>query len=161
MVFGCNRLERPVSLLFCYAVVMIGLGLVYPIMAIPSRAADFIGPASLDGSSSVSRNNPDDWAAIQWLDEHALDGVPEGSLPVILEAPSVPPTGGSYTYDGRISAFTGFPTVLGWAVHESQWRGNYDEQGLREPDIATNTTSDGRAVLICYKWDVVGVILGC
>jgi uncharacterized membrane protein len=159
-----DRLERPVSrLLFSLgAVVMIGLGLVYPIMAIPSRAADFRGPASLDGSSSVSRNNPDDWSAIQWLDEHALDGVPEGSLPVILEAPSVPPTGGSYTYDGRISAFTGFPAVLGWAVHESQWRGNYDEQGLREPDIATiYTTSDGRTALdLLHKWDVSYVILG-
>jgi YYY domain-containing protein len=159
-----DQLERPASriLFLLGAVLVIGLGLVYPVMAIPSRAANFIGPANLDGSSTVARDNPDDWAAIQWLDANALEGIPDGSVPVILEAPSVPPTGGSYTYEGRISAFTGFPAVLGWAVHESQWRGNYDEQGKREPDIATiYTTSDGQTALdLLHKWNVSYVILG-
>jgi uncharacterized membrane protein len=52
--------------------------------------------------------------------------------------------------------------VLGWAVHESQWRGNYDEQGKREPEIATiYTTSDGQTALdLLHKWDVSYVILG-
>jgi uncharacterized membrane protein len=47
-------------------------------------------------------------------------------------------------------------------VHESQWRGNYDEQALREPDIATiYTTSDGQTTLdLLHKWDVSYVILG-
>ena len=159
-----DRLERPASrvLFVLGAVLLIGLGLVYPIMAIPSRAAGFTGPANLDGSSAVANSNPDDWAAIQWLDANAQQGLPAGSVPVILEAPSVPPTGGSYTYVGRISAFTGFPSVLGWAVHESQWRGNYDEQGKREPDIATIfTTSDGQTALdLLHKWNVSYVILG-
>jgi YYY domain-containing protein len=158
-----DRLGKPASrLLFLLgAVIVIGLGMVYPIMAIPSRAADFKGPANLDGSSSVASNNPDDWAAIQWLNENALNGVPVGSVVVILEAPSVPP-GGSYTYEGRISAFSGFPTLLGWAVHESQWRGNYAEQGKREPDIATiYTTSDAQTALdLLHKWEVSYVILG-
>jgi len=159
-----DQLERPASrwLFSLGAILFIGLGLVYPVMAIPSRAADFKGPANLDGSSSIARNNPDDWAAIQWLDANAEQGVPDGSVPVILEAPSVSPTGGSYTYEGRVSAFTGFPAVLGWAVHESQWRGNYDEQARREPDIATiYTTSDGQTALdLLHKWNVSYVILG-
>jgi uncharacterized membrane protein len=154
-----DRLERPASrlLFMLVAVFLIGLGMVYPLMAIPSRAADFKGPANLDGSSGVASHNPDDWAAIQWLDANALKGIPAGSVPIILEAP-----GGSYTYEGRISAFTGFPSVLGWAVHESQWRGNYDEQGKREPDIATiYTTSDAQTTLdLLHKWSVSYVILG-
>ena len=119
-------------------------------------------PANLDGASSIAMNNPDDWAAIQWLDANAGQGMPSGSVPVILEAPSVPPAGGSYHYEGRISTFTGFPAVLGWAVHESQWRGNYDEQAKREPDIATiYTTSDVQVTLdLLHKWDVSYVILG-
>jgi YYY domain-containing protein len=159
-----DRLERPASrLLFLLgATLAIGLGLVYPLVAIPSRAADFKGPANLDGSSSIAKANPDDWAAIQWLNDNARTGLPAGAVPTILEAPSVPPTGGSYTYEGRISAFTGFPTVLGWAVHESQWRGNYDEQGLRDPDIAAiYTTSDGQIALdLLRKWDVSYIIVG-
>ena len=155
-----DRLKKPAGrvLFVSVAVLFIGLGLVYTVMAIPSRAGDFIGPANLDGSSSVAKNNPDDWAAIQWLDANAEQGVPAGSVPVILEAP----WGGSYNYAGRISVFTGFPTVLGWAGHEGQWRGSYDEQGKREPDIATiYTTSDGQTMLdLLHKWKVDYVILG-
>jgi uncharacterized membrane protein len=144
------------------AVLFIGLGMIYPLMAIPSRAGGFTGPANLDGASSIALANPDDWAAIQWLDANAEQGFPSGDVPVILEAPSVYPWGGSYHYEGRISTFSGFPTVLGWAMHESQWRGNYDEQGLREPDIATiYSTSDGLTMLdLLHKWNVDYVILG-
>jgi YYY domain-containing protein len=154
-----DRLEKPLSrvLFVSGATLFIGLGLVYTVMAIPSRAGDFKGPANLDGSSSIAMNNPDDWAAIQWLDANAEQGVPSGSVPVILEAP----WNGSYNYDGRISVFTGFPTVLGWAGHEGQWRGSYDEQNKREPDIATiYTTSDGQTALaLLHKWNVSYVIL--
>jgi YYY domain-containing protein len=155
-----DRLKKPaIRVVFVSgAVLFIGLGLVYTVMAIPSRAADFTGPANLDGASSVASNNPDDWAAIQWLDKNAATGMTAGNVPVILEAPWE----GSYNYNGRISVFTGFPTVLGWAGHEGQWRGNYDEQNKREPDIATiYTTSDGQTMLdLLHKWSVEYLILG-
>jgi uncharacterized membrane protein len=159
-----DRIRKPVIRVAftAGAILFIGLGLVYTVMAIPSRAGDFRESADLDGASSIISNNPDDWAAIQWLDANAEHGLPAGDVPVILEAPSVPPKGGSYTYEGRISAFSGFPTVLGWAVHESQWRGNYDQQAIREPDIAAiYTTSDGQTTLdLLHKWHVDYVILG-
>jgi len=159
-----DRFEKSLSrvLFVSGAVLFIGLGLVYTVMAIPSRVGDFKAAANLDGASSIAINNPDDWATIQWLDANAEQGLPAGNVPVILEAPSVPPWGGSYTYEGRISAFSGFPTVLGWAVHESQWRGSYDEQSRREPDIATiYTTPDGQTALaLLHKWNVSYVIIG-
>ncbi len=165
-----DRLEKPaIRLLFVLgATLFIGLGLVYTVMAIPTRAADFNGPANLDGASTIANTYPDDWAAIQWLDANAETGMPAGSVPVILEAPSVPLLvggairGGSYSYEGRISTFSGFPTVLGWSLHEGQWRGNYIEQNKREPDIATiYTTSDGQTMLdLLHKWNVNYVILG-
>ena len=54
------------------------------------------------------------------------------------------------------------PALLGWAVHESQWRGNYIEQGKREPDIQTiYTTKDGQLALqLLQKWDVRYVVVG-
>lgn len=112
------------------AVFMIALGLLYPVLAIPARAGEYGGAPTLDGSAYLFDMYPDDFAAIAWLNENV-----EGA-PVILEAP-----GGSYDYEGRVSAHTGLPTLLGWAGHELQWRGNYDEQARREPDIETLYTS--------------------
>jgi uncharacterized membrane protein len=155
-----DRIRKPAirGLFAAGAVLFIGLGLIYTIMAIPSRAGDFSGIPNLDGASSIAQNNPDDWAAIQWLDANAEQGMSAGSVPVILEAP----WNGSYNYNGRISVFTGYPTILGWAGHEGQWRGNYDQQAIREPDIASiYTTSDGQTMLdLLHKWNVKFVILG-
>ena len=126
-------------------------GLVYTGMASYSRVDGFQHAPVLNGAAPIARAHPDDWAAIEWLRENA-----EG-VPVILEAPGL-----SYDYEGRISAFTGYPAVLGWALHESQWRGNYIEQGKREPDIeAIYTIEDGQRTLeLLQKWDVDYVIVG-
>lgn len=130
-------------------------GMVYPLLSGLNRVQNFTGKPNLDGTSGIAAYYPQDWAAIEWLQKNALKE--DSTVPVILEAP-----GGSYTYEGRISAFTGLPAVLGWAVHESQWRGNYDEQGKREPDIVTiYTTSDPELTLqLLKKWKVNYVIFG-
>ena len=142
---------------------LIGTGLVlaasllYPLMATWSRADAFQSVPNLDGSSGIARGHPDDWAAIEWLNAN-LSGAP-----VILESPSTGALGeGAYTYRGRISAFTGLPTVLGWSNHEGQWRGSYTEQNLREPDIITiYTTGDPQLMLdLLRKWQVEYLIVG-
>ncbi|OQA13786.1 MAG: hypothetical protein BWY63_03363 [Chloroflexi bacterium ADurb.Bin360] len=49
----------------------------------------------------------------------------------------------AYVYEGRVSALTGLPTLLGWGGHQSQWRGNYDEPAAREAALETLfTTTD-------------------
>lgn len=139
------------------AMLLFSLGMLYPLMASWGRVEGFTTEASLDGASNLARNNPDDWLAIEWLNAN-IQGAP-----VILEAPSSTLTqAGSYRYEGRISAFTGLPTVLGWSLHESQWRGNFDEQSVREPDIATiYTTKDAQLALeLLHKWGVEFIILG-
>ncbi|CAN5577449.1 hypothetical protein BH23CHL2_BH23CHL2_18280 [soil metagenome] len=71
---------------------------------------------TLDGAVYLNLTNPSESAGIAWLDAEARDG------DVIVEAP-----GCAYqTLHGvpmnRFSAFTGTPTLLGWANHERQWR---------------------------------------
>jgi uncharacterized membrane protein len=39
--------------------------------------------------------------------------------PVVVEA-----VGEDYSQYGRVSAFTGLPTLLGWPDHQRQWRGS-------------------------------------
>ncbi len=154
-VFG--RLST--SLIKSIVIVLIAAGMVYPIFASYSRVAGFRVTPNLDGTSSLAAYNPDDWAAIAYLNDVARQALANGSssLPVILEAP-----GKSYNYEGRISAFSGMPALLGWSLHESQWRGNYDEQGKREPDIDTIYTSGDAFVTLelLHKWDIDYVILG-
>jgi YYY domain-containing protein len=144
------------SIFLAISLLLIAAGMVYPVMASASRVQGFQTIPNLDGTSNLSKSNPDDWAAINWLRQQAISpGIV--SLPVILEAP-----GKSYNYEGRISAFSGYPAVLGWALHESQWRGNYDEQAKREPDIETIfTTADGSLALdLLRKWQVKYLIIG-
>ncbi len=137
------------------AVLLIAAGMVYPAMGYYSRAEGFRSQPNINGASGVAQDNPDDWAAIEWL--RANTDPQDGDVPTILEAPA-----NSYKYEGRISAFSGDPALLGWAVHESQWRGNYDEQGKREPDIITiYTTKDSQQALeLLKKWRVKFVIVG-
>jgi uncharacterized membrane protein len=107
------------------------VGLTYPAIAIFSKTNNFRPPFgyTLDDFDRVQRENPDEAAAILWL-RSAPDGV-------VAEA-----IGGSYTQYGRISIYTGLPTVLGWRGHEDQWR-DRALQGSRSQDIeALYTTND-------------------
>jgi YYY domain-containing protein len=110
----------------------LAVGLLFPLYAVNSRAMEYRGPltaetrlpATLDGLAQTERFNADEYAALQWLRQQ----VP--GTPVILEA-----VGGQYSAYGRVAAATGLPTVLGWAGHEYQWRGETPEPGEREPAV--------------------------
>ena len=136
------------------ATVLIAAGLIYPLLAIPARSHEYGGPVTLDGTAYLAQAHPDDYVAIAWLEQNV------SGAPVILEAPG--DRFQAYVYEGRVSAHTGLPTLLGWAGHEHQWRGNYDEQSLREPDIETlYTSTDSQEVTaLLDKYDISYVYVG-
>lgn len=129
-------------------------GLLYPVWAVLTKANDFTGSPNLDGTAYLQRNKADDAKMIAWLNAN-VDGAP-----TIVEAPST--RYGAYQYNGRISAFTGLPAVLGWAGHQHQWRGNYDEPARREPLIEElfNTTDTQVASQILSQFKIQYVIVG-
>jgi len=98
---------------------------------------------TLDGSDFFDRIHPDELAAAAWL-----RAAPNG---VIVEASKVD---ASYSDYSRISTYSGFPTVLGWPMHEGQWRGSYEPQGTRQEDIRrlyeTSSWEEALAVLTQY-----------
>jgi YYY domain-containing protein len=104
---------------------------------------------TLDYFNMFKRQNPDDAAAIRWL-QSAPDGV-------VAEA-----IGDSYSAYARVSTLTGLPTVLGWPGHESQWRGGYGPQGSRQSDIETlYATSDwNTAKDIIARYNIRYVFVG-
>jgi uncharacterized membrane protein len=133
------------------ATMLIFAGLIYLALAIPKRAAEQGDLITLDGAEYLAQGRAGDYGAIAWLNEH-VDGTP-----VILETP-----GGGYAYEGRISAHTGLPTVLGWAGHEHQWRGTYDEQSRRQQDIETmyNSVDIDEVLTLLDKYDIRYVYVG-
>jgi YYY domain-containing protein len=108
------------------AVVLIGAALVYPLTATPARVADRIdtgiGP-TLDGiafmrsdKGSWGENNQSftfvqDAAALAWMRTNV------SGTPIVLEAHTE-----AYRWGGRVSIYTGLPTLLGWPWHETQQR---------------------------------------
>jgi uncharacterized membrane protein len=132
-------------------VLLVLIGLVYPVLGIPSKAGDFRGQPTLDGMAFIKNFRADDYAAMKWLQAN----VP--GQPNIVES-----TGGSYTETAWISAFTGLPTILGWDFHEYQWRGNSTEANERRPDIEQiYQSADPQQVLnLLEKYNVEYVYLG-
>lgn len=100
--------------------------LIYPAFSIPGfygsiEPKNFQG---LDGLNFLARKYPEDYQAIIWSEKN----LPQSAI--ILEA-----AGDSYTDYGRVSAFTGRPTVQGWIVHEWLWRGGYDLPAKRASQV--------------------------
>ncbi len=105
-------------------ILLIAASVVYPSVSVMIKTSHFSNQPTLDGSAYLRHRYSADREGIEWLRNNAKGN------PVVLEA-----TGGQYSDFARVSTFTGLTTVLGWAGHELQWRGNYDEPSKRIPDI--------------------------
>ncbi|MBK9924538.1 MAG: hypothetical protein IPP66_04525 [Anaerolineales bacterium] len=117
----------PLAVYTLVMVLVIVVGLAFPVFAFPTRTDDFKvehpEQRTLDGSTYLANVMPDDYQAIQFM-----KGLEFG---VIAEA-----VGGQYSEYARMATFTGMPTVLGWPGHEGQWRDG-SLQGSRNQDIET------------------------
>jgi uncharacterized membrane protein len=93
--------------------------LIYPVWGTYHRCQRFRGGAqspvpylpTLNGTAYIKQRYPGEYNALGWVREN----IPAGA--VILEA-----TGDPYSFHGRVSTFTGHPTLLGWGNQESLWR---------------------------------------
>ncbi len=119
-------------------VALVLAALIYPVMAVAARTDNLTQPRSLDGTSYMAYDtmNSGDQYAIAWLNTHVSGDE------VIVEAA----TYNEYTRLGRVSAFTGLPTLMGWGGHEVQWRYNW----LQQPERANTITQRLDAVNQIY-----------
>ncbi|GFO96521.1 hypothetical protein ig2599ANME_0710 [groundwater metagenome] len=116
-----------------------------------ARTEGWNGSASLDGIAFLKKADYGDYDAIFWVKRN-LNGTP-----VILEAPGV-----SYKDNSRISAYTGIPTVVGWAGHEYVLRNSWGEIStrIREVDAIYDTEDNNEAIVLLRKYNVSYVYVG-
>jgi YYY domain-containing protein len=133
-------------------IVVIALGLFYPVFSLPSKTDNFkaANPSqrTLDGSAYLAGFLPEDYQAFAFM-KTLQPGV-------VAEA-----VGGQYSEYARVATFTGMPAVLGWPGHEAQWR-NSALQGNRQNDIQTlYTTPDWNTALeILNRYNIRYVYVG-
>jgi len=132
-------------------VILLFISLTYPVLGVANKTNNF-NPTlgwTLDDFVRIQRNTPDEAAGIEWL-----RSAPYG---VVAEA-----VGGGYTAYGRISEYTGLPTVINWPDHESQWGRTSADMGTRQDDIKTlYSTSDWQAALaIINQYNIQYIYIG-
>ncbi len=137
---------------------LIGLGLLYPALAIPTRL-DNTTPPTLDAilgtaNSPLYPNARDAYLAAQWLNQNTV------GTPILLEASDDDAT--IRPARSRLSAWTGLPTLVGWYEHETQWRGSDAIQRQRLPDITTiySTTDEDTARSLLQRYNVAYILVG-
>jgi YYY domain-containing protein len=123
--------------------VLLAAATVYPVAGSYSRSSGFGPTPTLAGLGWLSARAPSDVQGIHWLSKN-LKGEP-GVLEAIAD-----------DFDarghGRVSVFTGLPTVIGWVGHEIQWG---HQPGRRWDDVhtiyATRDVRTARALLARYR----------
>ncbi len=100
----------------------------YSLSAVVGKGA-FDQAPTLDGLAFIGEDSAE-YRAIERIRDDA------GSESAVLEAFDSASYYGNGPF-GRVSASTGVPTVLGWAGHESQWRGSDAPYAGRPEDIET------------------------
>lgn len=148
-------------------VVLVLSAAIYPVLGTQDRLRDrfggYVTPLTLNGVAFMEgvafrEHSGDliylaaDYEGIRWLQQNVV-----GS-PVVLEA--VTP---SYRWGGRVSMYTGLPSVIGWQWHQEQQRWGYAyEVGRRIRDVQTIYSTDDVEVAlgVMRKYDVRYVYLG-
>jgi YYY domain-containing protein len=121
-------------------VLVLAAGLVYPVTATFARTEGFAGPRTLDGFAWLRHFQPNEYRALMWLREHSE---PDD---IVLEG-----YGDAYGDGGRVSSRTGTPTLLGWWIHEINWRGDKPDfaqrAGVIEQIYRSNDPAEMRRLL--------------
>ncbi|MEN6479650.1 MAG: DUF2298 domain-containing protein, partial [Anaerolineales bacterium] len=138
----------------------------YPVFAVYGRAIDRWPDVSyhgLDGTAymrqAIYQDEPADYIlandleAIHWLQDHVV-----GSPTIAEGATSL------YRWGGRVSVYTGLPTIIGWDWHQRQQRAAYSgsvvDWRLADLDTLYNSTDPQEALTIIDRYDVALIYVG-
>ncbi len=129
---------------------LIGVGCGYVVPATYTRKGAFADGPHLEGRTWLARMSPGDVRAIDWIRAHTDQDA------VVVEA--VGDEYSPYGY-GRISTYTGRPTIMGWEFHESEYN---HPPGTRRADVKTLYSSPDPATVaaIVARYKARYVVVG-
>ena len=145
-------------------VLLVFAAAVYPVLGTQARLKTRfeVLPLTLDGTAYMrmtvynDANGPidlsADYDALRWLQDN-VDG-----SPVILEGLTP-----NYRWGGRISVYTGLPTIVGWRWHQEQQRWGYRwaiAQRASDVDRIYSTLDAAEALDLMRKYGVEYVYIG-
>lgn len=109
----------------------------------------------LSATYKLEKENEEEMEAIRYLVDY-VDKTGENQ-PVVLES-----DGESYSKECKVSALTGFPTILGWHTHEWLWHNKQSYMENRKAEVyAVYTSSDETSVRdILDKYNVSYIFVG-
>ena len=139
---------------------------IYPIFGTQDRLRDrfndTVTAVTLDGTAYIKDTKyrdhegevdlETDYEGIEWLKQNV-----QGS-PIVLEANT--PT---YRWGGRVSIYTGLPSVVGWQWHQEQQRWDYRSavgNRIRDVEHLYETTDSNEALSLLQKYGVKYVYVG-
>ncbi|HUP28192.1 MAG TPA: DUF2298 domain-containing protein [Chloroflexia bacterium] len=110
-------------------------GLMYTVYGGLGRMSGRPGPIGLDGMAHFKNSAPGDYEALRWLKANAT------GAQRVLECCHDEYNVGNHV--GRVSSYTGVPTLISWDGHEYQWRGG-------QPDVLSQLGSRRQTVTSLY-----------
>lgn len=156
-VLSVSRAKAKIALLIFYFLVFIP-PLIYPVKAIHQFEVSNRKPTSFKNALKWWQDGaPHDYEAYKYM-ASIRDALPKGDkIRRIIEV-----EGDSYSDSARFSVFLGWPTIIGWPVHEWTWRGSYDEVGSRRSEVTDAYTSDDHLLTegIIEKYKIDYIIIG-
>ncbi|HCM81876.1 MAG: hypothetical protein UV63_C0036G0019 [Microgenomates group bacterium GW2011_GWC1_43_11] len=157
-IFNIHIKYKKVRILFFILLIpQLFLVSIYPWFSVRSYFGELRTYQSIYGLKWLEEEYPYDYEAIMWLRNRIQNSEFRIQNFSIVEA-----DGESYTDYNHISAFSGVPTIVGWAVHEWLWRGSYDVVAPRREEVAKVYESpdldEVRSILETYnvRYIVVG-----
>jgi YYY domain-containing protein len=140
--------KSEMKLVYWITIALIAMTAFYPPVATYTKALSY-PMYTLNGAEFIKNSYPEDYLAIQWLENYAYGTILEYASP-------------SYEYGGRISSFTGLPTVIAWYNHEVFWRKNSEEIIERIDDVKTIYSSDNATLVreLARKYNISYLYVG-
>jgi uncharacterized membrane protein len=130
-IYTSLRKKHTKAILIFILLLYLSIGAIYPVIASNQayiKGRDFVGIDQ--GLKWWEKKYPQDFEAYLFLRDLRDGFEKDQKLKRIVEA-----EGESYTDVSRFSVFLGWPTVVGWPVHEWTWRGGYGPVAERRSDV--------------------------